>query len=316
MITVAGEALLDIVVDPAGALAAHPGGAALNVARTIARLGGDCRFLGRLSGDRLGARLRAAAVEDGVTLVAPEPVSEPTTLALAELDERGVAEYAFYLQGTSAAQLAPRDVPAGLPGETGTLVLGGLALLMEPIASTLAGLVTKLPSDSLVVLDPNCRAGAAADPAAHRRLIDGLSERADVVKVSTGDLAMLAPGTDPRRAAHRLLDRGARVVLVTNGAAPVEVMWRDRWLQVPVPRVPVRDTVAAGDALVGAFTLWWAGRSLGREQLGSEELLARAVAGAVEIAALTCTRPGAEPPRIPNWQLSPAVASGLIAAAG
>lgn len=39
MITVAGEALMDLVIDPSGAVTAVPGGAPFNVARTIARLG-------------------------------------------------------------------------------------------------------------------------------------------------------------------------------------------------------------------------------------------------------------------------------------
>ena len=52
MITVAGEALVDVLVEADGAVSLHPGGSCLNVARTIARLGVGCRFLGRASEDR------------------------------------------------------------------------------------------------------------------------------------------------------------------------------------------------------------------------------------------------------------------------
>jgi hypothetical protein len=54
MITVAGEALIDLIVDPAGHVDARFGGGPFNVARAIARLGQPAVFLGRLSGDRFG----------------------------------------------------------------------------------------------------------------------------------------------------------------------------------------------------------------------------------------------------------------------
>ena len=37
----AGEALIDLVIDPTGAVSAWPGGAPFNVARAVARLGGE-----------------------------------------------------------------------------------------------------------------------------------------------------------------------------------------------------------------------------------------------------------------------------------
>ena len=73
MITVAGEALIDIVVGASGRVTAHPGGAPFNVARTIARLGGECQFVGKLSSDAFGEQLRAALEQDGVRI--PQDVS-------------------------------------------------------------------------------------------------------------------------------------------------------------------------------------------------------------------------------------------------
>ena len=83
MITVAGEALIDLVIDGSGSVTAVPGGAPFNVARMIARLGADCQFLGRLSDDGFGEQLRAALVHDGVRIAVPDPTPAPTTLAIA-----------------------------------------------------------------------------------------------------------------------------------------------------------------------------------------------------------------------------------------
>src|SRR5579875_2115283 len=95
VIVVAGEALMDVLAEPDDRLVALPGGAVFNVARALGWLGADCTYLGRLSGDRFGAELRARLTEAGVRLAVEEPADVPTTLALAELDEAGSARYRF-----------------------------------------------------------------------------------------------------------------------------------------------------------------------------------------------------------------------------
>ena len=71
MIAVIGEALIDLVVDEAGAVVARPGGGPFNTARTLGRLGVETTFLGRLSGDRFGRTLRERLAADGVALGVP-----------------------------------------------------------------------------------------------------------------------------------------------------------------------------------------------------------------------------------------------------
>ena len=108
-IVVAGEALIDLIVAADGRLSAIPGGGPYNTARTIARLGGDVAFLGRLSSDRFGRTLRAALAADGVRLDLVSATDDPTTLAVAELDAHGTASYRFYVDGTSAPGLSQGD---------------------------------------------------------------------------------------------------------------------------------------------------------------------------------------------------------------
>src|SRR4051794_19034956 len=104
-IVVGGEALIDLVPHAAGELRAHAGGGPYNTARTLGRLGQDVHYLGCLSDDGFGARLKAQLEADGVKLDTAVDTSLPTTLALAELDERGAATYRFYTEGTSAPAL-------------------------------------------------------------------------------------------------------------------------------------------------------------------------------------------------------------------
>ncbi len=296
MITVAGEALMDMLVSPSGMISAFPGGGPFNVARTVARLGRRCQFLGRIGDDAFGCRLRAALEERGVILAVPAPTAAPTTLAVAEIDSDGVADYRFYLEGTSAAQLAPTDVPPGVFDGNRAIALGGLGLLAEPMVSTLAELVPSAPPDTMVLLDPNCRPHAITDLAAFRATIEGFLARTDVVKVSVDDLALLAPEADVSSAARRYLGFHPSAVLVTDGGAPVAVhtAWGQR--MVAVPAVDVVDTVGAGDAFVAGFLAWWADQDCDRSHAGDLELLAEAARAAVTVAAAACTTAGANLP--------------------
>ncbi len=223
MITVAGEALMDVLVDPSGKVTALPGGAPFNVARTIARLGGDCQFLGRLSDDSFGRRLRTSLEQQNVRLAVPMTTQAPTTLAIAELDDSGSADYRFYLDGTAASQLEPGDIPPGIFQSCDAIALGGLGILIEPAASSLLGLLAHAPPRTPVLLDPNCRPRAIKDPARYRAAVSVFLDGCDIVKVSADDLRFLDPHRDVRSAGRRLLTRRPTAVLVTDGAAPVLV---------------------------------------------------------------------------------------------
>jgi fructokinase len=300
MIVVAGESLVDLIVSPDGTVTAVPGGGPFNTARTVARLGVSCAFLGCLSTDRFGQRLRAALEADGVRLDHSIATDAPTTLAVAELDERGSARYRFYLDATSAAALTSDGGAVG--GATAALHVGTLGLVMEPIGSTIERLVASLPEQVLLMVDPNCRPDVIRDRAGWRRRLAAILRRADVVKVSGDDLAYLSPGESRDPATTNLIGQGARVVLATDGGGPVLVRTPAGSLDLPVPATPVVDTVGSGDAFGGGFLAWWIRHGLGRDELGDLDRLHVAVSEAIEVARLTCQRPGADPPRLAEVQ--------------
>lgn len=301
MITVAGEALIDLLVDRSGAISAFPGGGPFNVARTIARLGRPCQFLGRVGGDAFGRRLRAALDERGVVLAVPEPTSAPTTLAVAEVDADGVADYRFYLEGTSAGQLTPPDVPERVFAGSQVIAFGGLGLVAEPMSSTLGALLDGSPAAATVLLDPNCRPHAIAELTRYRATVEAFLARTDIVKVSIDDLALLDPGAAPRDAARRLLASRPSAVLVTDGGRAVTVHTARDEREIAVPVVEVVDTVGAGDAFVAGFLTWWADHGCERGQAGDIEWLEPAARAGVIVAAATCTTAGANLPDAFVW---------------
>jgi fructokinase len=312
MITVAGEALIDLVADHDGRMAAQPGGGPFNTARTIGRLGLALAFLGRLSDDRFGALLRASLDHDGVTLGVRQPTDAPTTLAAVDVDATGAPRYRFYLAGTSSAALEYPLLSAALPGGVTALHTGSLALVMEPIATSIERLITcDIPPHILVMIDPNCRPEVITDQAVYRARLSRILRRADVVKVSVEDLGYLAPGVPSRAAAAGLLDSGPGLVLITDGPHPARALLPGQEVSVDVPTVKVVDTIGAGDAFGGAFLAWWSGNELTRTDLHRSGPVREALQAAAEVASLTCTRPGAEPPWLaevtgrPGWHAGP-----------
>jgi fructokinase len=317
VIGVAGEALVDLVVGPGGQVAARPGGGPYNAARTLARLGAETTFLGRLAGDGFGRLLRDGLTGEGVTLGLPDPSGRPSTLAVAAVDQAGVAVYTFYLDGTAGADLGYEAMRKALPADVTAVHVGTLGLVMEPIGTAIERLIlTDLPAGAFVLLDPNCRPSAVADHEGYRRRIAAIAHRADIVKASVEDLAYLYPGVPAGEAAETLLAAGPSLVLLTDGPRPARAFLPDTVLAEAVPAVMVADTIGAGDAFGGGFLAWWTAHGLGaadlhcndlvRDNLVRDDLVRKALKAAVAVAALTCARPGADPPtraelRARNW---------------
>ena len=297
MIVVGGEALYDLVLQgTAEDLHGHPGGGPFNTARTLGRLERPVAYLGRLSNDSFGQRLEALLTADGVSLESVVRTEDPTTLALAEVDDDGVARYRFYERGTSAPGLAPEAALDALPAEVEILHVGTLGLALEPVATALEAVVSRLADTALIAVDPNCRPWVVDDADAYRERIRRVLGHAHVLKVSEEDLEFLEPDRPGVEGVRALLEHGPSVGLLTRGPNGALVVTRTAEVAVPAPRAKVVDTIGAGDAFGGGFLAWWSERGLGRDELGQIDLVVEATEFACLVAARTCSRPGASPP--------------------
>lgn len=292
MIVVAGEALVDLVIDRQGKVTASLGGAPFNTARACGRLGSDVAFLGAISVDRFGSLLAGQLDADGVATDLVVRTESPTTLAAAELNEHGTASYRFYIQGTSAPALS--SPPQGLACDV--LFTGGLGLVLEPLADAVEALVGDVAGRALVMIDVNCRPLIVPDRDAYVARVHRVVRNANVVKVSDEDLEYLAPVVDPLDAARALVDLGPTAVLVTAGGGAVHVVTADDAVTVPVTPVPVVDTIGAGDSFGGGFLSWWVASGCSIADIACTDRLVAAVEAANAVAGLVCQRRGADPP--------------------
>ncbi|BEL08849.1 carbohydrate kinase [Actinoplanes sichuanensis] len=255
---VMGEALIDLLeadVDGEQVYRQAIGGAPLNVAVGVARLGGDARYAGSLSidilGDRMAAFLRAAGVDgQGVRRVAA-----PTTLAVTTFDG-AEPTFTFYGEPPSYALLAPADLD--LPAVAGAAVLytGSISLLREPFLSAARAAWSAAVPGPLRVFDPNVRPTLLPDAAAVAALRDLTEEffaTADLVKLSSADAIVLYDEHDPAAAAARILALGAGAVVVTCGSRGAHVAAADGATDIPAPLVSAIDATGAGDSVMAAL---------------------------------------------------------------
>ena len=286
MIVVAGEALVDVITRHDGSTHAVPGGGPFNAARAVGRLGVPIAFAGALSVDEHGAGMARSLAADGVSLDLVQRTERPTTRAFAELDERGEARYRFDVVGTSAPALDAQALLAALPSDVVAVHVGTLGLVFEPIASTIEMLVASLEPDVLVMVDPNCRPSAIADPAGYRARMARILARADIVKLSTADEAFLGA------------EVAAPVVVVTDAGGPVRIRVEGETHEVQVPAVDVVDTVGAGDTFGGAMLAWLVDAGITRATVADAGAVLAAVRFAVSASGIVCGRAGADPPTL------------------
>lgn len=294
MIVVAGENLVDLVLDNRGKVAARPGGGPYNTARAISRLGEPCGYLGAIGTDGFGRLIRTKLELDGVDLRLVRECDEPSTLAVAEVDANGAAQYRFYHHGT-AAPLVDATLLDSIPTPE-ALHIGTLGLVWQPMCDQFVSLVESLPSDVVLMVDPNCRPAAVADRESYVDRVMALMARADIVKVSTDDLAYLAPSVQADDAAHLLIEAGASIVLVTAGGSSVSVVSENETGVIVPPSIEVIDSIGAGDAFGGAFLAYWVRQGWTAGAVPPMDSLIRAAEFGCLVGSMTCQVVGAEPP--------------------
>lgn len=299
-VVVVGEALVDRITDATGRVADVLGGGPFNAARTLGKLGVATAFLGGVSTDRLGDSIRASLEECGVRLGLEVRSPQHTGIAHAALGIDGSATYRFELERAACADVTEAQALNWIHRNEPPhwLHLGTLALVLEPLATAVELLVREKVASTLLFVDPNCRPSVIADQQRYLERVEQVLAHADVIKVSAEDLDYLARGVAHIDAARALQHRTGALVLFTDGGDSVCVFGAGFERQFPVPQVNVVDTVGAGDAFGGAFIASWVRAQCGREQLMNPDAVAAACAFAIDVAAWTCQRAGAQVPNL------------------
>jgi fructokinase len=301
-VLVVGESLVDVLAAGATPPVDAPGGSPLNVAVTLGRLGTPVSILTAIGDDDRGAALSDHLTGSRVH-VRRGPVLPRTSSAVARVGEDGAATYEFDIAWPA---VDPPDL-----GDVAILHTGSIAFFCPPGAAAVGELLrTAHESGVVTTLDPNVRPALVGDRDAAVRHLEATLPSVDVLKLSDEDASWLYPGTPHTAVVALLLERGPRLVALTQGAAGSSLVTRTTRVDVPAPPTTVVDTVGAGDAWMGALLHGlFADPEPGRLLDGLDDATLRHLGErASRVAAATVATQGADPPWADPAPLVPHVA--------
>lgn len=247
------------------------GGKGLNQMTAAARLGAKVEPICAVGDDSLSAIAVAHLEREGLDGIGVFKRSGCATgAAIIEIEEASAENRIAVFSGANAT-ITSEDVLA-----CGSLFDGALFLsqLETPDDALLTALKLAKEKGCFTLLNP----------APAHELSDELLALVDLITPNETEAAALTGCDEPEAAAHALMERGVKNVLITLGSEG-SVCYRDdgNVLRIAAQRVKAVDTVGAGDAYNGALA---AALSDGAE-------LSDAMALASHVAAIAVTRRGA-----------------------
>jgi fructokinase len=300
-----GESLVDVVVSAdGGRTAEHPGGSPMNIALGLARLGRPVTLVTHIGLDARGESIARHLNGAGVTIAAGSLRDERTSTATAHLKADGSAEYVFDLRWALPADHAVD----GLLSKRAALVhVGSIGAFLEPGGSAVLSLLRQMTNREdppLILLDPNVRPSILRDHVTAVARFEHIAALASVVKLSDEDADWLYPESSLEDAIELILRLGPALVAITRGGDGAVLATHTTRVAIPGVAVKVADTIGAGDSFMSALIDCIAGLrddgvptgALRDGRAFDAKRLTTIGYYAARCAAITVSRPGADPP--------------------
>jgi fructokinase len=292
---VIGEALVDVVRQPDESFVEYAGGSAANVAVALSRLERPVVFATAFTEDRYGEILRSHLDASGVGYASDPNSIDHSSSAIATIAEDGSASYVFDIEW----RLNPLTLGQAAPVVVHT---SSLAALLTPGCDDVAAALRTLSASAVVSYDVNARPSITGTGPEVVAAVERIVALSDIVKASDEDLTALYPETSNEAAAQALLRLGPVAVIVTRGGEGALWVTAESSGEIASAPVVVADTIGAGDTFGAAFLdeLWTRGLvgPEGREALSqlTDDDWTAICSYAARVAAITVSRPGANPP--------------------
>jgi ribokinase len=255
-----------------GTFATFPGGKGANQTVAAARMGASVSMIGCVGKDGFGGELLQTLASDGIDTAHISVLDgQATGIALITVDAEG--RNTIVVASGANQTLAPRHLAAAREAFSAADVL---VLQLETPLETVREAIRMAKQRGMQVV---------LNPAPAQSLDSDLLSQVDYFIPNEGEAMQVAGSSTLEEAIDKLLKMGVSNLLVTLGEKGVLAVTKSGRISVPAFSVKAVDTVAAGDAFVGAFS---AGLANGMD-LGSAIRLANGA------AALSVTRHGAQP---------------------
>ena len=299
-----GEALIDFIPHEKGRALNDvenflrvPGGAPLNVAAAVAKLGGKSQMLTKLGQDGFGDSILNEVKPLGVDVSRISRTNEANTaLAFVSLREDGERDFSFYRNPSADMLLSAEEICVEDFNEKDILHFCSVSLIDAPIkeAHRRAIEIAK-EKGCLISFDPNVRLPLWKNPEDCRKAILEFLPLSNIVKISDEELEFITGIKDEKEALDFLLTGDVKVIRYTKGTNGAEFITKERVIFSPSFKVSAQDTTGAGDSFIGSLLYQVAEGEYSLEQLVdlSEEKVQEILTFSNATAALTVCKKGA-----------------------
>ena len=299
-----GEALIDFIPHEKGRALNNvenflrvPGGAPLNVAAAVAKLGGKSQMLTKLGQDGFGDAILNEVKPLGVDVSRISRTKEANTaLAFVSLREDGERDFSYYRNPSADMLLSAEEICSEDFNERDILHFCSVSLIDAPIkeAHRRAIEIAK-EKGCLISFDPNVRLPLWKQPEDCRKAILEFLPLSNIVKISDEELEFITGIKDEKEALDSLLTGDVKVIIYTKGTNGAEFITKERVIFSPSFKVSAQDTTGAGDSFIGSLLYQVAEGEYSLEQLVdlSEEKVQEILTFSNATAALTVCKKGA-----------------------
>ena len=299
-----GEALIDFIPHEKGRALNNvenflrvPGGAPLNVAAAVAKLGGKSQMLTKLGQDGFGDAILNEVKPLGVDVSRISRTKEANTaLAFVSLREDGERDFSFYRNPSADMLLSAEEICSEDFNERDILHFCSVSLIDAPIkeAHRRAIEIAK-EKGCLISFDPNVRLPLWKQPEDCRKAILEFLPLSNIVKISDEELEFITGIKDEKEALDSLLTGDVKVIIYTKGTNGAEFITKERVIFSPSFKVSAQDTTGAGDSFIGSLLYQVAEGEYSLEELVtlSEDKVQEILTFSNATAALTVCKKGA-----------------------
>lgn len=241
-----GETVYDVIFKHQQPVAARAGGAMLNTAISLGRLGLPVDLITEFGKDDIGSIILEFLKQNKVgTEHVYHYEQGKTALALAFLDEHDEAQYTFYKQYPKNRLVISE--PSFQKDDI--ILFGSFASLLVSLRPALMQLLKKAKdAGAIIIYDPNFRKPHLSDlPNVKPFIIENI-EIADIVRGSFDDFKLIFDVWNSKEAFRHIQNAGCKSLIVTNAGEPVHYISESIKLHVETPRVNPVSTIGAGDS--------------------------------------------------------------------
>jgi fructokinase len=262
-----GETVFDLQMVRGQPVSGWPGGAMLNSAVSLGRLGLDVSLISEISKDHLGEMILEFLQENGVKTQSSYLFEAgKTPLALAFLNQDKEAGFVFYKDFPK--ERLKIKIPAFRKNDI--VLFGSFFSIDKAVRKTLVNLLHQAREmGALIIYDPNFRRPHLEELPSLLKFIDENISLSDIVRGSSDDFEMIFNVHHVADTFLLINDRGCENLISTSGDQPVHFKSIRHAFSLHPPKVEPLSTVGAGDSFNAGMIYSLIKLNIGKDDLSS-----------------------------------------------